>query len=271
MWCAHCRSDVSAIVSADSSEVRCAVCDEITPGGSSRSRRDPNDVTSAASSPPKAELPMFEAMPLEEAGALPATTPSSLAIEDAALLRDDWDLNNDLQQARRFIELGSRDGDDDEGLLAAQCYRSARSADDRGSDPETNSVLRVRTLIDDLFAMFVWMVICTGAMVLTFGGGLLVCTIFFDRPDLWNWGLLTALAGQLALFLGCAGRRKLARWTANISDGATAPAAPARRKNAPFHYENPNVSPPWSQRTEAALAASLDAGPQPSMNPTTSR
>ena len=98
-----------------------------------------------------------------------------------------------------------------------------------------------------------WLVVCVGAMGLAFGGGLLGCTIIGQRGDLWNWGLLTALAGQLVLFLGIAGLLFLR--VLKKSSLHNAPLAMADLASAPFTHP-PRL--PWSQRCDAALALRLD-------------
>ena len=113
-----------------------------------------------------------------------------------------------------------------------------------------------------LWGALTWLVVCAGGMALTFGAGLLACAKLrlaggLTSPDeLWNWGLLTAVAGQFLLFLGMALRRSSGRTAPKSRSGATKRS----RANAEQPHTRPSpASPLWSPRCEAVLGLSLDA------------
>jgi hypothetical protein len=104
-------------------------------------------------------------------------------------------------------------------------------------------------------------------MGLTFGIGLLACTqlVGDDRwgqpGSLWNWGLLTALAGQFLLFLGLGLRWSTSRRAASKSLGthrASRRRSPMQRREPAAAVPSPQL-PQWSVRSEAVLGISLDA------------
>ena len=78
-----------------------------------------------------------------------------------------------------------------------------------------------------------WLAACLGAAAVTFGGVALGWSLLGSRADLWNIGLLTALAGQLLLVLGLFGYRNHTSPAAK-SDAAAPGLEPQRARSLPW-------------------------------------
>jgi hypothetical protein len=165
-------------------------------------------------------------------------------------LTDDWELESDLRQAQWLLQRSSMD-------QAAEARSERRLiAVHAGMRQEVSRRRRgTNSWVKRLCGAVLWLVLCLGAMVLTFGAGLLGCTIAGIHADLWNWGLLTALAGQLILFLGLGGLLALRATSRDTRSPPTALRSRAMIHAAP-HFEAPSL--PWSERCTAALSLPPD-------------
>jgi hypothetical protein len=233
MWCCHCRCEVTAEPCADAGALCCTLCRHAIDEDQCGVR--------------KAESGTGERVH------------SALRIQHSALDRPpevrDFELADDLRRARRLLRIDP-----------AQVAEPSRLAmllpgeNQRASQRRQKKAPSQRSLAAQVWGALTWLLVCAGGMGLTFGAGLLACTqlLSADRlgkaGDLWNWGLLTLVAGQFLLFLGLA-----LRW----SSGPGAHARPARAKNRgrrriqrALHRPTQSV-PLWSPRSEAVLAVAL--------------
>jgi hypothetical protein len=205
MWCAHCRCDVAVDISQEAGELRCAACHELMPGG----------------------LPPSEAALLEGPGESPASQTAAFSADPLLRAPDaTWAIESDLVEARWLLactaahEGKASPAEEDAAWMEFARNRSATASRMRPA-PSTKPAARG----GPTYGVLTWLVICAGAMTLAFGAGLLGCTVVYRRDDLWNWGLLTALAGQLVLFLGVVAR--MARWRSSTCDiNEVAPSSP---------------------------------------------
>jgi hypothetical protein len=236
MRCSHCHCQMTAERSADVAALRCPECQTTPPPGQSR--------------------------PTATAGAWPPHL-------------NDPELADDLRQARRLLRIDQAHADHQPLGLAALLAgeRAERSAAQRGDKQRRRRQKMSGGSLGTFWGGLTWLVVCAGGMGLTFGAALLACAQLLQhhvlhvgplagglakRDDLWNWGLLTALAGQFLLFLGFALRRR--------SKGRVSSQGSSTSKRRSRDDETPRppprlspTTPLWSPRCEAVLGLSLDS------------
>ena len=272
MACSHCRREVTAERSADAAELRCAVCQTALATGETQ------PPLSAEASAANAECGMrnAEGKVRGESYLASGLHHSPLTTHHSPPNPDDPDLADDLRRARRLLRMDPAHGDHEPMGLAALLAgeRAGQASAKRGRKPR-----RARrgasggSLAARFWGGLTWLVVCAGGMTLTFGAGLLACDQLLHRQllqsgslagsmakrdDLWNWGLLTALAGQFLLFLGFALRRSSRR----ISRPHDSPVGKRKSTDAeppPPQRRLSPAAPPWSPRCEAVLGLSLDS------------
>jgi hypothetical protein len=277
MACSHCRREVTAERSADAAEPRCAACQTALAGGETQLP------LAAEASAANAECGTrnAEGKVSGEWYLVSGLHDSPLTAHHSPPNLDDPDLADDLRRTRRLLRIDAAHADHEPmspaALLAGE--RAHLGPAKRGRKPRR---ARRKASVGSLAARFwgglTWLVVCAGGMALTFGAGLLACAQLLHRQlwqsgslassslagsiakrdDLWNWGLLTALAGQFLLFLGFALRRSSSR----VSRSHDSPVGKRKSSDAeappPQHRLSP-TAPLWSPRCEAVLGLSLDS------------
>jgi CO/xanthine dehydrogenase FAD-binding subunit len=265
MWCSQCRCEVTADASAqagafDVAAVLCAACRSplsasATPTG--------GPLSTAATS--NAECGMWNAE-LSERHVGPN---SEFRIPNSELDPPpdvcDFELADDLRRARRILRIDSAHQEHSPMALAALLAGDAHSTAKGGRRSRGRQHRRNhRGFAARLWGGLTWLVVCTGGMGVTFGAALLASTQALAddsvsrRDDLWNWGVLTALAGQFLLFVGIALRWSSRRVSSTRRGHAVRSKSADRRPRQPSRALSPLV-PPWSARSDAALAIALDS------------
>ena len=184
MWCRSCQQDVPGVASLDTSTVRCPRCRTVL-AFRARSKASPDKAA-----PASPHLPARAATQRVAGQALPYMSN----------LGDDWETQDELRQADRFIRKygtpvstpvdTSRDASAGEEQHLP-CGTPARSA-------HPNTLNRPSSVSSAISVTL----LSLGLMSLVFGSGLLVRSCIADRTDLWRLGMPFALAGQAALALG---------------------------------------------------------------------
>jgi hypothetical protein len=249
MWCSHCRCEVTAEPSARAGEMCCATCLGAVPD--------------AVQSPPSSAV--------TDVNTELAARCSPHFDDDPRRLLDDAELADDLRRARRVLRIDQGHRAHEPVGLAALLAGQKTSQRRAKRGRKSRQAGRQRTgnsLAARLWGGLTWLVVCAGGMGLTFGAGLLACTQFLHedlfrdglarREDLWNWGLLTALAGQFLLFLGFAFRWSSGR-ASPTADNISRRAKPTRAAVPSPPHAPSSVAPLWSARCEAVLGLSLDS------------
>jgi LSD1 subclass zinc finger protein len=235
MWCDHCRCEVPVDYAPESEEIRCGVCQALMPGAmpdlAASGQREPE-----GDSESEASVLVSRAHPTASEQREPA---DDLDLETRVPLVD-WELQRDLRQARWLLRRSAAAISGD-SCLDPPLLRITRDARRRRMTKEHR-----------LWGTAFWLLICLGTTGLAFGGGLLGCTLVGRRGELWNLGLITALAGQLLLFLGIAGLLCLRPL---MKSPNPVPPADGDASFAPL-VEIPRL--PWSQRWDAALTMRVD-------------
>jgi hypothetical protein len=231
MWCEHCRCEVPVDFVPDGDEIRCGVCQALMPGALSDSASNRAEMRRLQLKDPPAAVADDSSESRETTGAGVALGP------DPVHLAVDWELQRDLRQAKWLLQRSHQ----------ATLEASASVPEPRRPAVAQSAMRRSSTWGQRLCGAMLWLVVCLGAMGLAFGGALMGCTIGGQRRELWNWGLLTAMAGQFVVFLGVAGLLFLR---------IRGKSAPDVRPAVPAQVEG--LCLPWSQRCNAALALRLD-------------
>jgi hypothetical protein len=174
----------------------------------------------------------------------------------------DFELADDLRRARRLLRIDvAHGGCEPSGLATLLAGESGRESKGRRRDPRRPARA---SFAARLWGGLTWLLVCVGGMGLTFGAGLLVCTQLLptDRAEklgeLWNWGLLTTLAGQFFLFLGVGLRRSSGLGFAPSGASRAKRRLPKRRMPPASQAVRPSA-PPWSASCDAALGVSIDS------------
>jgi hypothetical protein len=257
MACSQCRREVTAEQPADAAAALCAACQAAALGDGAQAY--PSGGALAADAASRTMNPA-----LAPAEPWHSSASAGHLRDDPRALLDDPDLADDLRRARRLLRIDAAQQEHQPLGLAAllndepaphgrQRRQNGRQAADQ---PAAGALLAW------LWDGTTWLIVCGGGMALAFGGGLLTCSRLLTdadvtkRDDLWNWGLLTALAGQFFLFLGVALRLAIFRPARARPVSAAGDASPAANLTAPLGRSS--TAPPWSARCEAVLGLSLE-------------